>query len=244
MGFAPDVIDPPPPFLMRCESEYEKVRQRTWYSKEPETIAWIDSFADGDTFWDIGANIGVYSLYCATEHPRSAVLACEPDRKNFAALCRNANMNLCGLHITPLQFAISDTDGDGVFYEAGATTGESGGQLNAALCNGMAAYPVRVRSIDSLVAEYGCPTHIKIDIDGQELKVVNGMRDTLKNPMLRSVLMEIETKTIEGRALMAAFFGAAGFTLDNRFNSMLPHSRTRRAAQWIRVENVIFTRER
>ena len=43
-------------------------RVRTILDKEPDTIEWIDNFSidnnDNFIFWDIGANIGLYSLYC------------------------------------------------------------------------------------------------------------------------------------------------------------------------------------
>ncbi len=34
-------------------------RARTVLTKEPGTIAWIDGFAPGEVFWDVGANVGV-----------------------------------------------------------------------------------------------------------------------------------------------------------------------------------------
>ncbi len=42
-----------------------KYRVNTFSSKEPETLDWIDSFNSDDVFWDIGANIGIYSIYAA-----------------------------------------------------------------------------------------------------------------------------------------------------------------------------------
>ena len=40
-------------------------RAKTFSSKEPETLNWIDTFEDGSTFYDIGANVGLYSIYAA-----------------------------------------------------------------------------------------------------------------------------------------------------------------------------------
>jgi len=45
--------------------ETTEFRVRTLFTKEPETIAWIDSFKTGEVFWDIGANIGLYGIYAA-----------------------------------------------------------------------------------------------------------------------------------------------------------------------------------
>ena len=60
-------------------------RGRTHLTKEPETIAWIDGFNEGDVFYDIGANIGVYSLYAAFKK-KTQVFAFEPSPFNFATL--------------------------------------------------------------------------------------------------------------------------------------------------------------
>src|SRR5688572_16327185 len=40
-------------------------RAASLFDKQPATIAWIDAFPAGSVFWDIGANVGVYSLYAA-----------------------------------------------------------------------------------------------------------------------------------------------------------------------------------
>jgi len=42
-------------------------RSQTLFTKEPEMIEWIDSIDSGSTFWDIGANIGLYSIYGAVK---------------------------------------------------------------------------------------------------------------------------------------------------------------------------------
>ena len=61
-------------------------------TKEADTITWIDSFKNGQVFWDIGANIGVYSLYAAVKrHLR--VSAFEPSSANFYVLTRNCQLN-------------------------------------------------------------------------------------------------------------------------------------------------------
>ena len=49
-------------------------RAYTFYTKEPETVDWIDKFNNGSNFIDIGANIGIYSLYAASKKIMSLVL--------------------------------------------------------------------------------------------------------------------------------------------------------------------------
>ena len=67
-------------------------RASTFSSKEPETLAWIDSFHEDSVFWDIGANIGLYSLYAA-RHKNCRVIAFEPSFFNLEILVRNINLN-------------------------------------------------------------------------------------------------------------------------------------------------------
>ena len=54
-------------------SEY---RVKTLFTKEPDTIKWIDSFDNSKefTFWDIGANIGLYSIYNSIKNPNSKTI--------------------------------------------------------------------------------------------------------------------------------------------------------------------------
>lgn len=49
-----------------CPGTLPIYRAQTLLTKEPDTIEWIDTFQKDDVLWDIGANVGVYSLYAAT----------------------------------------------------------------------------------------------------------------------------------------------------------------------------------
>ena len=63
--------------------------------KEPETIEWIDSFDQSKKiiFWDIGANIGIYSVYAATKFNNIEVVSFEPSTSNLRVLSRNISIN-------------------------------------------------------------------------------------------------------------------------------------------------------
>jgi FkbM family methyltransferase len=63
----------------------------------------------GDTVIDIGANIGMFSIYAASIHPSVKVIAFEPAKDNFDALCENIQINNLK-NITPYCYAISDFD--------------------------------------------------------------------------------------------------------------------------------------
>lgn len=67
-------------------------RNNTFSSKEPETLSWIDSFAAKDVLWDVGANVGLYSVYAGLRGV--IVYAFEPSVFNLEFLVRNIHANL------------------------------------------------------------------------------------------------------------------------------------------------------
>src|SRR5262245_31131064 len=69
-----------------------QTRSTSILSKEPDTIAWIDNFESSDVFWDIGANVGVFSLYAARQCG-VRVVAFEPSADNYMVLCKNVEMS-------------------------------------------------------------------------------------------------------------------------------------------------------
>ena len=70
-------------------------RVKTFFTKEPETLNWIDSFDNENRFvlWDIGANIGLYSIYASLKHSNCEVISFEPSTSNLRILSRNISIN-------------------------------------------------------------------------------------------------------------------------------------------------------
>lgn len=219
------------PFKMNITNEIEQWRQETFWTKEPETLEWINSF-DGDNFIDIGANIGVYSLYCAHKHPNMWIYAIEPDTANFQALQANFALNNFK-SLTPYCLGVSNKTGWAYLDGEDGTPGKSGRQINES--TGRAT---RIITLDHL-AELSFPNYIKIDTDGNEYDILLGGQRTLKEKSLKSVLVEVNDHKQEILQLMAT----SGFTTDNRFNVMTPHSRERRQLEGIAAENIIFTKK-
>ena len=65
-------------------------RANTFASKEPETLAWIDGMCREDVLWDIGANVGLYTVYAAK---RVKSVLFEPSIFNLELLGRNCSVN-------------------------------------------------------------------------------------------------------------------------------------------------------
>jgi FkbM family methyltransferase len=210
--------------LLHVDSEFEyKVRLHS-AAREPETVRWIEQFLDGDVFYDIGANVGAYSLIAAKLFAgRVKVYAFEPSALNFSQLVRNLALNRCGETVMPLPIALADATEPQVFnyqnvtrggamHALGSTTGEQGRSFVPALRQHLLAY-----SLDDLVEHYHLelPSHIKIDVDGCEPRILAGAARTLKSPSLRSVLFEASAEDTINQRMVDAL-AASGFRLGAR----------------------------
>ena len=91
-------------------NELNHFRVTTFAAKEPETLEWIDRLPEGCVLWDIGANVGFYTVY-STLRRKCRVVAFEPSVFNLELLSRNLHLN--GLHqqVTLLPLALSDKMG-------------------------------------------------------------------------------------------------------------------------------------
>jgi FkbM family methyltransferase len=224
------------PFKLVVQDEAEIWRAADFWKKEPETIAWIDSFETGSVFWDIGANVGVFSLYSETRS--SITFSFEPDTENYDAILRNVKANSVR-HVAGFKWAISDFDGKSTFYVPWIGSGHSGGQIDKPInekgdeFNPVESYEVETYTIDTLAKRLGVPNHIKIDVDGHEWRILQGAAGTLALPEVKSVLVEVNNCYADIDGYMKSF----GFTDFNRFNGP---DINRRANQ--KSRNVIYTR--
>ena len=155
-------------------------RVRTLLTKEPETIAWIESFKFDGIFWDIGANIGSYTLYAALKLKK--VVAFEPSAFNYFLLNKNISLNGLDTNIDTFNIAFSNKTGLDDFYLSSV---ESAGAANSFAVKedayGDAMNVVYRQSclgftIDDFISQYNLstPNYIKIDVDGIEPLILRG----------------------------------------------------------------------
>lgn len=85
-----------------CPGRLPVFRAETLLTKEPETIEWVDGFEENSIFWDIGANVGVYSLYVGLKKGVE-VMAFEPATPNLYVLNRNIEINQLEKKYWPLE---------------------------------------------------------------------------------------------------------------------------------------------
>jgi len=164
---------------------------------EPETISWIrDIVAQDHVIWDIGANIGLYSLYAA-QFLQLKVFAFEPSAASFSVLMRNIELNQFGQRIDAFCMALDEKSHIDYLHMASSEAGHSMhafGQLQTVEGEITPAFSQSVMgfSIDEFRRTFDLapPDHIKIDVDGIEPKILRGARETLAH--VKSVLIEID----------------------------------------------------
>lgn len=184
-------------------------RVSTLDSKEPDTIEWLLKMQPGETLFDVGANMGQYALIAA--RLGLTVHAFEPESQNFALLCRNIALNDLGERVTAWPIALSDDRSIAKFYvqslQAGGSCSSYGESVNFHLQPKKYAVTQGSMAIEMtrFALQFGYPDHVKIDVDGLEHDVVDGMIhpdhscSVLKT--VKSVLVELNTALPEHLAI-------------------------------------------
>jgi FkbM family methyltransferase len=144
-----------------------------------------------EIFLDIGANIGLYCLKLADVEPVKRVIAFEPDPRNFAQLAGNVFLNGLTERIELRQEALSDRAGTATFHvqRGGGENFISGQSGFSAQGEGFLPIEVKTARLDDLLALEGKIIAAKIDVEGHEDKVIEGMKRLLAK---NSVLIQIE----------------------------------------------------
>lgn len=183
-------------FFFAKSNNLNEYRVKTFLTKEPETINWINTFEKGSIFWDIGANIGLYSLY-ASIISKCKTYSFEPSVFNLEILARNINLNSQNNNITLIpislssnksisEFFCSSTEKSGALSSFATKIDQHGGNLRSAF-----SYSTIGISIDELIDFYKLeyPDYIKIDVDGNEHIILQGAKNSLK--YCKSILLEL-----------------------------------------------------
>jgi FkbM family methyltransferase len=210
-----------------------RYRAETFSTKEPETLDWIDTYApEGGVFFDIGANVGLYSIYHA-KTKNGLTYAFEPSVFNLKLLVKNVNLNQCQDKIkivtNPLtsanafaDFNLQNTQEGGALSSFGVDYGQDGKKLDIQI-----AYSVLGFSLDFLVENkliVDVPSSIKIDVDGIENLILRGATKVLSNPICRSVLIEVDDSFKEMASEVGQILTEAGFTFLEKKSAEKPLS--------------------
>ena len=171
-------------------------RVNTFATKEPETLEWIKTIPNGSVMWDIGANIGLYSIYAAKAR-NCRVYAFEPSVFNLEMLARNIFLNNLQQQITIVPIALSDILSESLFqmssteWGGALSTFSAGYDQNGKPMSDVFEYKTIGLSMNAVlqILKIPAPKYIKMDVDGIEHLILKGGVDVLS--MAESVLIEI-----------------------------------------------------
>jgi FkbM family methyltransferase len=204
-----------------------KSRVNSFFTKEPETLEWIDNFQTGKKiiFWDIGGNIGLYSIYASLKHRNINITTFEPSTSNLHILSRNISINNQSKNIKICQIPLTNKKNSFLYMRENKF--EEGGSLNVFGedfdFNGnkffkkkkkeeagrgtreFNEYKIFGSSINYLLDEkiLEIPNYIKIDVDGIEHLILLGADKYLKNLNIKSLSIEInENFTVQFKSVL------------------------------------------
>jgi FkbM family methyltransferase len=193
-------------------------RAKTLLTKEPETIAWLNKIKTKSVIYDIGSNVGMYSIYAAAVRD-CEVMSFEPSFLNLELLFRNVQTNNLQDKITIVPLSLSNEnqienfymqEGDNIWGGAHNSSGSNKSQDGTEMLNFKISSQLAL-SLDALVEIFRIPNpgHIKIDVDGLESKVLQGGLKTFGNS--KSILIEIDEKNKDQNSEIQGILTKLGF---------------------------------
>lgn len=183
-----------------------------------ELQGWVDS-CPCDTFIDIGANIGCFSLFF-TRHPKiQKIYAFEPDPSNHAQLVSNIWLNNQQRKVRTFEMALSGESGVAVLFRPQNRQSDEFSKFNMGT-SGLDRYPrrhdqsekveVAKRKLDDVLELSGATIAIKIDVEGHELSVLMGMKEVLKKNNC-GLMMEVWSQNQENATAVSDLLGGLGY---------------------------------
>jgi FkbM family methyltransferase len=201
---------------------------------EPEDMAFVLHFLrPGHVFYDVGANIGSYTLLAAAAGAK--VHAIEPSPGTAVALRRNIEANSLSKRVDVHECALGAKPGTARLSRGTDTT-------NHIMAEGESAKftdSVVVRTLDSIF-EPDSVGFVKIDVEGFESEVLSGAVLALSSPNLLGLLLENN-----GRDKRYGGVSAVEIVKGHGFSSCSydPFARTLQTAAPGRGGNVLFVRD-
>lgn len=197
-------------FSVRSHKEYI-MRARLSYIEEKSTMYWIDNIIKlNDVVYDIGANVGAYSLLIGKRvkdsYGTGIVYAFEPESQNFESLNINILLNKLSEQVLAVPLAIADKLQFNRFYLSSNVPGSATHGFGKPESEGVEFVPTHIQgmlgiSLNEFVRLEGVqfPSHIKIDVDGLEMQIVQNMQSLLSDERLKSVMIELKDSLSNGK---------------------------------------------
>ena len=201
-------------------------RAESFSINEPETLEWIDQIPEGAVLWDVGANVGLFSVYAAKKG-KCTVYAFEPSVFNLELLARNLFLNDIQEQVTIIPLALSEHLGSSLMH---MTTTEWGGALSSfgkefgwdgKTIQDVFAFKTFGLTMDQAVSllNLPAPDFIKLDVDGIEHFILKGGTTTLRG--IKSILLEINDDFVQQAENSKRLLENAGLELKYKKQSKL-----------------------
>ena len=210
--------------FLSTPTKLSKWRAETFSSKEPETLEWIDNFDNNTVFWDIGSNIGLYSIYAALKS-ECEVYCFEPSFFNLELLSKNIYLNNVSNKITICPFALSDkrtnsllnfttTEWGGALSTFDQDYGFDGKKLNKVFTQSS----IGISADDAKkLLKFNQPDYVKIDVDGIEHLILLGALNILQKT--KEVLIEVNDNFKLQSDTCINMLAKSGFRLSSKKHS-------------------------
>jgi FkbM family methyltransferase len=160
----------------------------------------FEELRSGDIVWDVGANVGLYTkMFAEKTGVTGRVFAFEPAPEAFGDLCKQTKEYSW---VRNEQMALSNFDGISrlVVFDAAARSTCHHLQWDRGDPDGARAIEIPVMCGDSYISASGItPGLLKIDVEGFEEEVLDGMSGLLAAPELRAVFVEVHFQILESR---------------------------------------------
>ena len=210
-------------FSIRNYGEVCRFRSSTFAIKEPDTLKWIESFDKNSTFIDIGANVGIYSIYAS--HFTSQVFSFEPDALNYSLLNLNILDNNLAGKILAYPLSIHNKCKFDTLniqnYQYGGALSSFANQKDQFQKSFLPVFKQGSFSItlddifEKIIKNNSTPPqeiHCKIDVDGNEKIILEGANETFRSKNIKSFLVELDN-TRDDYETVIKFFKNYGYAL-------------------------------
>ena len=209
-------------------------RVKTYFSKEPETLKWIKKFKLSNKskiiFWDIGANVGLYSLYSCFTHAKDIeVVSFEPSVNNLKSLATNISINNFEDQVKICSNPLNDKV---KFSKLNESSFIEGSALNSFANNfdfeGKKFDPILSYQTFGLTLDYlidnshlKIPNYIKIDVDGNEHLILKGLKNNLSKKEICEIMIEINENYKEQLDSITTTMMQSNFKLADKFKASI-----------------------
>ena len=206
----------------------EKIMTIGAFGAELDTVEWIESIPECSCFWDIGANVGIFSMIAAKNI--NHVYSFEPHAFTYSTLMKNLQYNDMTDKVSAFQIALCDCTRIDMLNMSSNLSGSD--------CNSFGnnvdqfgrtvnnhSYNIMGYTIDDFIKIFNpiFPTHIKIDVDGLEPQILRRGIETFNSHMLKSVIFETkgpEERIVQIHKIMNQY-GFKKRSVNNMYNNTI-----------------------